>query len=125
MKYDVKEITDKKTWEDFSLSASPNTFLQSWNWGEFNKAIGGKMWRLGLRKNGKLAGLALLVKYPSKLGDYLYCPRGPIINWKDTNAFAALFKEMKNLGHKEGCLFITVDPLLEENDENKQFFKRV
>jgi len=124
-KYEIRPIIQKEVWEEFSLSSSPNTFLQSWNWGEFNKAIGREVWRLGLWKDGKLAGLALLVKYPSKLGDYLYCPRGPILNWKDTNVFAAWFKEIKNLGQKEGCIFIKVDPLLEENDGNEQFFKRL
>src|SRR4030066_676453 len=118
-KYEIRPIIQKEVWEEFSLRSSPNTFLQSWNWGEFNKAIGREIWRLGLQKGSKLVGIALLVKHSSRLGGYLYCPRGPILNWNDTDAFRALFEEIKSIGQTENCIFIKIDPLLEETSENQ------
>ena len=35
----VKEITDKKEWDDFIESAQPNTFLHTWAWGDFEKKL--------------------------------------------------------------------------------------
>ena len=33
----IKEITQKQAWEDFLLECEEKTFLDSWNWGEFQK----------------------------------------------------------------------------------------
>ncbi len=44
----VKEIKEKSDWEDFLLGCEKKTFLNSWNWGEFQKMMGNKIWRLGI-----------------------------------------------------------------------------
>src|SRR3989344_9167381 len=51
---EIKEITEKKEWEDFIQSVKPHTFLESWQWGEFNRAMGDRAWRLGLYDNSQL-----------------------------------------------------------------------
>ena len=125
MKYEVKEVEDKKTWEGFSLSTSPNTFLQSWNWGEFNISLGRKIWRLGVYSGPKLVGIGLVVKQPSRFGSYLYCPRGPVLNWSQKEQFRAIFEKLKAIGEEERCIFIKTDPLLEETVENREIFKQL
>ena len=45
---EIREIKDKKIWEDFLSRCEEKTFLQSWNWGEFQKMTGDKIWRLGV-----------------------------------------------------------------------------
>lgn len=124
MKYSVRITNDKKTWEDFSLSASPNTFLQSWNWGRFYERLGRKIWRMGIYSNGKLVGIALVLKHTTKLGSYLYCPRGPLLDWKNKEIFKSLFEELKKVAAEENCNFIKLDPLLESTPENRGFFSR-
>jgi lipid II:glycine glycyltransferase (peptidoglycan interpeptide bridge formation enzyme) len=121
----VKEVTNKKGWEDFSLHHSPNTFLQSWNWGEFNKALGRKIWRLGVYSNSKLAGICLVLKYNSRLGNYIYCPRGPLFDWKKPNLFKAVFAHLKERAKEEDCIFIKLDPLLQATQENREMFKKL
>ncbi|MDP2720410.1 MAG: peptidoglycan bridge formation glycyltransferase FemA/FemB family protein [bacterium] len=123
--YEVKEIDDKKPWEDFSLSNSPNTFLQSWNWGKFNISVGRRIWRLGVFKKGSLVGICLAVKYSSRLSNYIYCPRGPLIDWTDPQTFEVLFESLKTLAEKEKCTFIKIDPLLENTEENRQIFAKI
>ena len=60
---EVKEIKDKEIWEDFFARCEEKTFLQSWNWGEFQERIGsasgGKIWRLGVyeENNGGLSSV--------------------------------------------------------------------
>ncbi|MCH7541269.1 peptidoglycan bridge formation glycyltransferase FemA/FemB family protein [Patescibacteria group bacterium] len=122
MKYTVTQIGDKKIWEGFSLSVSPNTFLQSWSWGEFNESLGRKIWRLGVYDKSNLVGISLLLKHTTKLGSYLYCPRGPLLDWKNKEIFKSLFEELKKVAAKENCNFIKLDPLLENTPENREFF---
>lgn len=124
MKYSVKEVQDKRVWEEFSLSSSPNTFLQSWNWGEFNLKLGRKIFRLGVFKGNKLTAICLLIKYDTQIGNYLYCPRGPIFDWKDLQIFDRILEEVKEIAKKEGSFFIKMDPLLREEAENREIFKK-
>lgn len=125
MKYQIKDITNKKVWEAFSLESSPNTFLQSWNWGEFNQALGRKIWRLGVFSDSKLEGICLAIKYKTRLGDYVYCPRGPTLDWKKLGLFKALFGELKRISRDENCIFIKLDPLLEDIPENQEIFNKL
>ncbi|HEX7456725.1 MAG TPA: peptidoglycan bridge formation glycyltransferase FemA/FemB family protein [Candidatus Nanoarchaeia archaeon] len=122
-KYEIREINDKEVWEQFSLGSSPNTFLQSWNWGEFNVALGRKIWRLGIYSGNKLEGICLATSHKTRLGNYIYCPRGPILNWKDKSPFKILVEELKKIAGEENSLFIKLDPLLEDTNENRNIFK--
>lgn len=122
MKFAVREITDKNVWENFSLRSSPNSLLQSWNWGEFNKALGRRIWRLGVFKDNNLVAIALVIKQPTRLGSYLYCPRGPIFDWQDPKILDPLIETVKKLASKEGCIFIKIEPPIEESSENQEIF---
>lgn len=35
------------------MGIEEKTFLQSWNWGEFNKMMRDKIWRLGIYESSK------------------------------------------------------------------------
>ena len=124
MSFFVKEVKEKKIWEDFLLSSSPNTFLQSWNWGEFHGSLGQKFWRLGLFSEEKLVGLALVIKYQTRLGNYLYVPRGPVLDWSKIKNFPFLFERLKEIADEENCIFIKLDPLLEDNEGNREIFTK-
>src|SRR3989339_372699 len=39
----IKEINNKEEWEEFLHNCAEKTFLQSWNWGEFNLAMKNKI----------------------------------------------------------------------------------
>ncbi len=58
MNQTIKEITDKKIWEETLLNYSEKSFLHSWNWGEFNKLMGNKIWRLGIYETNNLIAVA-------------------------------------------------------------------
>jgi len=120
----VVEIEDKAQWDFFVKShALDNGFLQSWSWGEFQKSVGKKIWRLGVMDISghigvdELLACALVVKYPLPLGaSYFYTPRGPILRAKKAgpllvlNILDVLFHEIKIKGEKEGALFWRIDP---------------
>src|SRR3989344_1162881 len=81
----IIQINDdlKQHWDNFvSLNAVDGGFLHSWDWGELQRSLNNKIFRLGVvDKDGMLQAAALLVKYELPFEyNYLYCPRGPVVN---------------------------------------------
>lgn len=133
--FEIKEITDKKIWEDFVLGVKPHTFLESWQWGEFNSAMGDKIWRLGIShnaelrmQNAELLGVALVIKISAKRGMFLFVPQGPVLReakkLQITNSKFQIFIDyLKNLAQKENCSFIRISPILLKTLENEKLFQ--
>jgi len=113
-----QEIKNKEIWEDFLSECQEKTFLQSWNWGEFQKIMGNKIWRLGAYNNEKLTAIALTVKIVAKRGTFLLIQHGPL-----GENFAVLFEELKKIARKEKANFIRVASLLLKNKENEKMFR--
>jgi len=67
----IQEITNKEIWENFLKNCEEKTFLQSWNWGEFNVLMGDKIWRFGVYEGDGLIGVALVIKLKQKEG--IFC----------------------------------------------------
>ena len=115
--YFCREVKNKEAWEEFLSGRKEKTFLQSWDWGDFYKRMGNKVWRLGLyNEEGALSFVFLIVKIEAKRGKFLLiqnCLGVP----------KELLSCLKELGRKEGCSFIRVVPLMENNEENRQLFK--
>ena len=69
----IQEIKNKEAWEGFLLRCEEKTFLDSWNWGEFQKMMGNKIWRFGIYqrqepsdKRQGLVSVALIIKIKAK-----------------------------------------------------------
>jgi peptidoglycan pentaglycine glycine transferase (the first glycine) len=72
---------NQKDWNAFVKEYGPRSgrFLQSWDWGAFQKKLGSHVVREPFEKDGELIGVAQWVKRKiALLGEYRYCPRGPI-----------------------------------------------
>ena len=123
----IKEIKDKNIWENFLLECAEKTFLSSWNWGEFNKMMGNKIWRLGIFDGGKLVGTALISKITAKRGTFLLIQHGPVISGenKKNETIQILLDELKKIGKEEGVSFIRMNPLWERNSENQNILKNL
>ncbi|MFH1509838.1 MAG: peptidoglycan bridge formation glycyltransferase FemA/FemB family protein [Candidatus Nealsonbacteria bacterium] len=122
----VIDIQNKDIWENFFLDYKDKTFLQSWNWGEFNLEMGNKIWRLGILNEEKLIGLALISKIKAKRGTFLLMQHGPTIHpLFKKEALSFLLKKLKVIGKEENADFIRMNPLLERNEENKLLLKEL
>src|SRR3990172_11635133 len=119
---EVKEITQKKVWEKYVLSQKPKSFLQSWNWGETNRLVGKKIFRIGYYKDGKLIGVSLVIKEIARRGSHFLIPGGPLIDWNDKNLVKFFLKTISKLAKKEKVWFIRIRPELIETFENKNTF---
>lgn len=122
----IEEITDKKLWEEFVFSQTPNVFLQSWNWGEVHQMLGKKIKRLGVFFANKLVGAALIIKEKAKRGDHFIVPGGPILdNWDEMKVVSALFNQLRGEGKKEKAIFIRVRPNIADTSENHRLLKKL
>jgi len=127
---EIREINNKELWERFLGQCKEKTFLNSWNWGEFQKKIEEKIWRFGLYDNEQLIAVVLVIKVKAKRGTFLFVPHGPnIINPKQTQnskfqILNTLLIKLKELAKKEGVSFIRMAPILERNEENIKVFKK-
>jgi len=123
---EIKNITDKSTWDAFVTSQKSHTFLHSWAWGELNEKMGDKIWRLGLYDSEKLIAVALLIKVHAKRGNFLFVPHGPIIAaGRVGDSLAPLIDEFKKIGKTEGVNFIRISPLLKKTEQNQKIFKEL
>jgi lipid II:glycine glycyltransferase (peptidoglycan interpeptide bridge formation enzyme) len=120
----IKLIEDKKTWENFIFTSKNGNFLQSWNWGEFNRRIGHKIYRFGLYRKNKLKGVFLLIEKNAKRGRYLECPGGPLILESYSSNLEFFVNQIKEIGKQEHCLFARVRPQLLDNPKNRYLFKK-
>lgn len=109
------------------ISAQPTSqFLQSWEWGEFNQALGIKVFRLGIKDGDSLIAVTTLFKKTLPIGkSYFYCPRGAVINVKcqmpNAEMLECLFKEIKKLAKIENAIFLRFEPLEKLEIRNYNF----
>ncbi len=124
---EIKEIQNKEIWENFLSECKEKTFLDSWNWGEFQIKMGEKIWRLGIFDGEKLMGTALVTKIQSKRGTFLLIQHGPNIKSEIRNQKSeildTLLQELKIIAKNEKASFVRIAPILEGNEENKKIFQ--
>ena len=117
----MEELSDTKRedWNRFVIEQN-GSFLQSWEWGEFQKAVGRKVFYI---KGEDYQ--SLVVKHELGLGkSYLYCPKGPIIQQR--SQISVFVKEIEKLAKQEHAIFVRVEPErgVEEADLRKLMFIR-
>jgi len=126
---ETKEITDKQEWEQFLASQQDKTFLQSWNWGEFNILMGRKIWRIGIYKNDVLGAIALIVKTEARRGTYLLIPHGPVTHSTSESIYAevltALSEYIQPLAQSEGAAFIRISPFWNRTQLTDNLFSEI
>lgn len=122
----LKEITDKQFWESFILECTEKTFLQSWNWGEFQQSLGYKIWRWGIYDNQQLVSLLLASKISAKRGSFLLVPHGPIEkNQTSEQKFQILqlfLTELKKIAQAEKVSYIRICPIWKKTPANEKIF---
>ena len=124
---EIKIIEDKETWEKF-LEGKEKTFLQSWNWGEFQKKLGEEIFRLSFFEENKLLALSLVIRIRAKRGNFFLIPHGPILRENNFPLKEKVLKSitlyLKNLS-RERVNFLRIAPIFERNKENKRVFKEL
>lgn len=125
----IKEINDPKIWNDFLLKLNPNTFLQSWEWGQVQKADGEDVRYLGIFKNDKQIGACLLLTINARRGRHFLIPHGPVFPTEEQarKCLPEIIEFIRNTPEvaRSSPIALRISPLLESNSENVQTFRRL
>ncbi|MBI5222543.1 MAG: peptidoglycan bridge formation glycyltransferase FemA/FemB family protein [Candidatus Magasanikbacteria bacterium] len=81
MGMEIKSCQNKLDWDNWALARKPVEFLQSWDWGEFQKSTGKDVLRLQMVENGRVIWQGH--GFTHRLGPgmkYLYVPRVDVIS---------------------------------------------
>ncbi len=115
----IEEIFEKKVWDSFLEKSEYKYFLQTWEWGEFEKeGLGKKIWRLGFFEKGRLVGISLVTEEIGRFGKFLYSPRGPVLNWKDKGCASKVLERLSEFFVDKEYVFLRIDPAVKkENDD--------
>lgn len=120
----IKEITNPQVWNDFILRQNPNTFLQTWEWGQVQHKSGSPIKYLAIYQNEKQVGAALTILVPAKRGQHYLIPHGPLL--QDTAnhdiCFVELIDHLKQQARAERACAIRIAPLMLVNDNALAFF---
>src|SRR3989344_8785939 len=107
----ISEVENKKTWEDFVQRFSPNNFLTSWEWGEFNKRMRRDIFRLGFWEGSKLTGVCLTIHETAKRGGFILCPAGPLLDKFSSRNFKFIVSQLRQIAKEVDAKFIRIRPL--------------
>src|SRR5213080_4436183 len=105
----ISEISDREQWDSFLTSQPQGHLLQSYEWGELSKYLGGRIYRLGVTENGRMVGAMLLFVSPVPLPvtipgirfNWLYCSRGPTVEQPNSPALATLIEYAHKVAKRE------------------------
>ncbi len=114
----VTEVEKKEVWEKFNIASKTPSFLQSWAWGDFEKALGKEVFRLGISENNSLIGICLLVLEKAKTATFFYVPEGPLfLRWEKT-ALDVLIKFITDLAKERSVSFLRFDTRIFGDEES-------
>lgn len=120
-------IDDQKSWNEKVLEMQPHSFLQSWNWGEFNKLNGHAVYRWGFFKDDLLVGVAQIIFHKAKRGSFFLCPHGPLVdNASDyEQCIGSLMLKLKEVNEYKNCSFVRLCTLLPDKPDNFAMFEKM
>lgn len=108
------EATDVRWWDTFAASCPHTDFQQSWAWGELKTRQGWKAQRLLLKEQrDPIAAASVLFRSLPGWGRIAYIPRGPLVDWTNSDRVRDLFIAIEHVCRKQKALFLKIDPAIE------------
>lgn len=106
----------KQTWNEF-LIANNGSFLQSFEWGNFQEQSSLKVWRVEIEGNNEKILVAQIIKERISGFNSFYIPYGPVFNQNVSSkekqeAFSLLLKNIRQLAQKEKTWFLRIEPIV-------------
>lgn len=123
--YNLKEATNKQNWNNFIINNFEfYSFLDSWEWGEFNKLEWNEIFRFEIYKNETQVWVIMLIKVQAKRWTYFLAPHSPLIISDYFETFSAILPQLQELAKKEKVSFMRVNWVTENNLENLNNYKK-
>ncbi len=124
MKARILGKSEEHLWENFLQTHPLANIQQTPAWGHFQETIPsrGKYWIIVLEEYGKIIGGSLLYRLTlPKNYNWLYSPRGPLINYSEPQQIKTLLEAINPLAKEENAVFYRLDPYLKELPRIKGF----
>lgn len=110
-------LKEKNGWNDFII-ANNGSFLQSFEWGEFQKLMGRKVWRFQAEENGKVLAVCQIFskQIPFLRKPYLYLPFGPcflqsLSSEQKSAIFSVFLAEVEKVEEQEKAISLLMEPM--------------
>jgi lipid II:glycine glycyltransferase (peptidoglycan interpeptide bridge formation enzyme) len=114
---EFKEENGREKWNEFIIN-NKGSFLQSFEWGQFQRALGKKVWRFGIFRDNLVIAEIQMIKetFPLKRKSFFYIPFGPtfeknIGTEKKKEIFDLFFEKITQIAKKEKTIFLRIEPL--------------
>lgn len=117
----TKLLKDRIQWEAFLAEMRPPTFLQSWAWGETQRALGEDVIRLAAVDGETILGVAQAVTVTARRGKFLHVPHGPLVNGRRETT-TALLTALRDEAKRRGLAFLRVSPIQEDTPDNRALY---
>lgn len=121
----IRVIENKTDWDVFLLALEPNTFLQSWAWGETQKKVGEGVLRLGVFDGEQQVAAALILIVNARRGRHYLIPHGPIVS--DEKKYQECLKEivswLKKRATQDKVVALRVAPLIIDTKQSREIFQ--
>lgn len=123
MKYQFKGNISKKEYDDFVISFSSTSFMQTSRWAKVKSAWENDF--VGMYEKEKLVCAAMILKRNLFLGKKLfYVPRGFVIDYKNKELLSEFVLNLKKYAKKNNGIDIKIDPFICFNQENIETIKK-
>lgn len=115
---EIQFLNDKSQCHDWNyfLFENNGTFLQSFEWGEFESSLGKNIWRIRIKKGERIFAQALVIgeTFPLKKKTCLYIPFGPILSSElgldeQQNIIGIILDQFKIIAQKENSVFLKIE----------------
>lgn len=111
----VLNSTELETWNHFVSADRAGDLLQSSAWGELKSASGWTSTVVAAFDGSAIAGGMMMLRRALPFGRALfYAPRGPVLDWSNSDMVAAVTQTARDYAREHGGLLIKIDPPFED-----------
>jgi peptidoglycan pentaglycine glycine transferase (the first glycine) len=116
--FQVDETCDHAGWDAFVSSHPAGNLMQSFGWGEFQRARGWEPRYARMEDDSGTSGAALILsrKIPGLPTRVFYAPRGPVLDFADVGSVRSFFEGLRDYVRRERGVFFRCDPYWPEAD---------
>jgi lipid II:glycine glycyltransferase (peptidoglycan interpeptide bridge formation enzyme) len=115
----LREESSQEKWDAWASPAPHATFLQSWAWGEGQKALGKRVSRFVIEDNGEALFLAQAIEEKRKFLTYWFVPGGPVgvgkyrVSSIEYRVWEQVTELLKKRLLRGSAVFLRIEPLIE------------
>lgn len=114
------EKEEKDKFNSFIKQHSKGHVMQVWEWGDIKGRTGWNPRRLVLEDDGQIVAAATVLerRLPLINAPIFYCPRGPVVEFKDRDKADALLGAIRELAERQKAILLKIDPAIPSTDKD-------